>query len=300
MSGPKRRINALLARTTGYRFVNATNAAATVAMTEQIKRLNEATKRHEAAAARLEKVATSLGGPEPKPAKAAPKGTGFPPDFDEETAEIIRAVKGYTMTGPEKLHGLIAAARYVHRHDIPGDVVECGVWRGGSMQAVARTFDSFGDHSRDLYLFDTFEGMPPPSEKDVRLRDGKAADDLLAVAADDSWVKAAATLEDVKDGMSKVSYPAEKIHYVQGMVEENVPEHAPEQISILRLDTDWYASTKHEFDHLYPRLVSGGVLIIDDYGYWDGSREATEEFLEKSGAKLLLVRCGSGRIGVKP
>ncbi|GAA4203629.1 TylF/MycF/NovP-related O-methyltransferase [Actinocatenispora rupis] len=299
MSGA-RRFNAFLARTTGFRFVSTRNAAMSAAMSDRIQQLNEATSRHEAVAARLEKAAAAVGAGEAKPPKPAAKGTGFPVDFDEDTAEVIRAVKGYTMTSPEKLHGLIAAVRYVHNHDVPGDVVECGVWRGGSMQAVARTFDSFGDHTRDLYLFDTFEGMPPPSEKDVRVRDGKAADDLLAVAADDSWVKAAATLEDVRDGMSKVPYPKEKVHYVQGMVEDTIPQEAPEQISILRLDTDWYASTKHELEHLYPRLVSGGVLIIDDYGYWDGSREATEEFLAKSGAKLLLVRCGSGRIAVKP
>jgi len=87
---------------------------------------------------------------------------------------------------------------------------------------------------------------------------------------------------------------------VQGKVEETVPANAPDQIALLRLDTDWYESTRHELEHLYGRLASGGVLIIDDYGWWQGSREATEELLRKTGQRLLLVRAGTGRIAVKP
>ncbi|MFC7470447.1 TylF/MycF/NovP-related O-methyltransferase [Actinomadura keratinilytica] len=95
-------------------------------------------------------------------------------------------------------------------------------------------------------------------------------------------------------------YPKERLHYVQGLVEKTVPAEAPEQISVLRLDTDWYASTRHELEHLYPRLVSGGVLLIDDYGYWQGSRRAVDEFLEATGERLLLLRMDEGRIAVKP
>jgi len=83
-------------------------------------------------------------------------------------------------------------------------------------------------------------------------------------------------------------------------VEDTVPKEAPDQISILRLDTDWYESTRHELDHLYPRLSSGGVLLIDDYGYWQGSRQAVDEFIERTGARLLLQRMSSGRVAVKP
>lgn len=90
------------------------------------------------------------------------------------------------------------------------------------------------------------------------------------------------------------------MHYIKGMVEDTVPVRAPETISILRLDTDWYASTRHELTHLYPRLSSGGVLIIDDYGYWQGSRRAVDEFLAETGARLLLTRISAGRIAVKP
>ena len=204
------------------------------------------------------------------------EGTWIPPHLDEETKAVIRRVKPRTMTSPAKIAGLVLATRYVARHRVPGEIVECGVWRGGSMQAVALTLAAAGDTTRHLHLFDTFEGMPPPTEHDVRASDGEAAARLLATHGQGSAVWAKAGLEDVQQGMAEVDYPAELVHYHQGMVEETIPEQAPEQIAILRLDTDWYASTKHELEHLYSRLSPGGVLIIDDYGSWEGARKATE------------------------
>ncbi|MFI6694887.1 TylF/MycF/NovP-related O-methyltransferase [Streptomyces sp. NPDC050433] len=236
--------------------------------------------------------------PTPKP-KPKPKPAALPADYDDEAKEIIRAVKPYTMTSPERLNAFILATRHVVRHNIPGDIVECGVWRGGSMQACAKTLLSLGETDRGLHLFDTFEGMPPPTAEDLR-RDGKSAEQLLAAQGKDRPIWAIASLEDVQAGFEQVPYPGERVHYVQGMVEDTVPQQAPEQISILRLDTDWYASTKHELEFLYPRLVSGGVLLIDDYGYWQGSRQAVDEFLEKTGERLLMLRMDEGRIAVKP
>jgi hypothetical protein len=98
-----------------------------------------------------------------------------------------------------------------------------------------------------------------------------------------------------------VGYPEERIHFVPGRVEETLPQNAPKDIALLRLDTDWYASTKHELQHLYPRLVPGGVLIVDDYGYWQGARQAVDEYLSENGLALLLNRIDhTARIAVKP
>ena len=232
-------------------------------------------------------------------AAAKPATFALPKDYDSEAQSIIRAVKPWTMTSPDKLYALILAVRHIVKHKIPGDIVECGVWRGGSMQATAHTLLEVGDTSRQLYLFDTFEGMPPPTEEDRRY-DGKSAEDLLATSERTAHVWAVAALEDVQHGMSQVGYPEDHVHFVQGTVEDTVPREAPEQISVLRLDTDWYTSTKHELEHLYPRLVSGGVLLIDDYGWWEGAKKAVDEFLEESGEQLLLLRMASGRIAVKP
>jgi O-methyltransferase len=220
-------------------------------------------------------------------------------DYDQAAKETIMAVRRRTMTSSEKLFGLISAVRYVVEHDIPGGIVECGVWRGGSMQAVARTLMEAGTFDRDLYLFDTFEGMPPPSEADRRF-DGRSAAVMLAESKPTAAVWAAASLEDVQAGMAEVRYPADRIHYVEGRVEETVPREAPERIAILRLDTDWYESTRHELEHLYPLLTPGGVLILDDYGWWQGSRKAVDEFLAETGERLLLLRLDRGRIAVKP
>jgi O-methyltransferase len=231
-------------------------------------------------------------------AKPKPKAE-FPVDWDEMARPILRASRPYTMTREEKRYALYLATRYITRHKIPGSVVECGVWRGGSMHVVARTLDAIGDTSRELYLFDTFEGMTPPTDKDVTYA-GKPVAELLESRPKTAKIWAVATLEDVRQGFETVPYPAERIHYVKGPVESTLPEQAPDEIALLRLDTDWYESTRHELIHLYQRLAPGGVLIIDDYGSYQGSRQAVDEFIDETGARLLLIPIGPGRIAVKP
>lgn len=238
--------------------------------------------------------------PESPPPARKKRGPGrIPRHYDAAGVAIIRRVKPRTMTSHEKLYGLILATRYIVDHSIEGAIVECGVWRGGSMQAVALTLAERGDTTRQLHLFDTFEGMPPPGEHDRRI-DGPSAESLLASHDRSHNVWAIATLDDVQQAMVEVDYPAERVHFHAGLVEDTIPAAAPEKIAILRLDTDWYESTRHELEHLYDRLAPGGVLIIDDYGHWEGSRQATEEFLAKTGAPLLLLPMSSGRIAVKP
>ena len=242
-------------------------------------------------------AAKAKGESAPKPQPAA---SGIPADVDDADVTIAQSVKPRTMTSYDKLFGLIPAVRYVARHKIEGDVVECGVWRGGSMMAIALTLCEEGETSRQLHLFDTFEGMPPPTEEDQRRRDGADAQLLLDRNDKSSTVWAAASQDDVRAGMESTPYPKDQIYYHAGMVEETIPEHAPERISLLRLDTDWYDSTVHELKHLYDRLTPGGVIVFDDYGYWEGARKAVDEFLERTGEPLLLIRTGTGRLAVKP
>jgi O-methyltransferase len=223
----------------------------------------------------------------------------FPADYDEMARPILRAARPYTMTRKEKRYALYLATRYVVQHDIPGAIVECGVWRGGSMHVVARTLLAIGDTSRELYLFDTFEGMTPPTDKD-RTYGGRPVAELLASQPRTARIWAIASLEDVKQGFESIPYPQDKIHYVEGAVESTLPTQAPSEIAILRLDTDWYESTRHELVSLYERLTPGGVLIIDDYGSFQGARQAVDEFVEETDARLLLLPIGPGRIAVKP
>jgi O-methyltransferase len=218
---------------------------------------------------------------------------GFPPDFTAEDIAIIREVEPYTLTGLERLVALIKAVRYIVTHNIEGDFVECGVWRGGSIMAMARTLLHLNDRHRTLYLFDTFEGMPLPGPRDVDYR-GEPATRLF------DQIRCCASMDEVASAVYGVGYDPARIQFVRGRVEQTLPERAPENIALLRLDTDWYESTRHELIHLFPRLSSGGVLIVDDYGHWRGAREATDEYLAQQKVPLLLNRIDyTGRIGVK-
>jgi O-methyltransferase len=154
------------------------------------------------------------------------------------------------------------------------------------------------DTSRDLYLFDTYEGMSQPTAKDVDYT-GKLANEVMI--EDSGYRCGDAPLEQVREVLYGTGYPREKIHLVKGQVEKTMPASAPEAISLLRLDTDWYESTKHELNHLFPRLSKAGVIIIDDYGHWKGSRQACDEYFAENRVPILLNRIDyTGRIGVKP
>ena len=221
----------------------------------------------------------------------------YPPDFRSDETEIVRAVQPWTMTSPERIYVLIQAVRYLNRAAIPGAIVECGVWKGGSMATVARTLLQMKDASRDLYLFDTFQGMTEPTMVDVDYS-GKQASHVMAEA--NGTLCGDAPLEQVKKVLYATGYPKERIHFIEGRVEETIPAYAPESLALLRLDTDWYESTRHELLHLFPRLIRAGVIIIDDYGHWKGSRKACDEYFEQNRIPILLNRIDlSGRIAVK-
>lgn len=224
----------------------------------------------------------------------------YPPiDFRTDENEIFNAVRPLTMTSPERVYVLIQAVRYLTRSAIPGAIVECGVWKGGSMAAAARTLLQMKDVSRDLYLFDTFQGMTPPSKEDVDYS-GKHASHVCADWVGDNGAWCDAPLERVKEVLYATGYPKEKIHFVEGRVEDTIPAYAPESIALLRLDTDWYESTRHELIHLFPLLIRAGVLIIDDYGHWQGSRKACDEYFEQNSIPILLNRIDAGgRVAVR-
>jgi len=222
----------------------------------------------------------------------------YPPDFRDDEKKIIGEVQPWTLTSAERIYALIQAVRYVSANSIAGAIVECGVWKGGSMAAVAKTLLQMQDVGRDLYLFDTFEGMPEPTREDMDYS-GKQASEVLQ--QDSSYRCANAPLEGVKRLLFETGYPKERIHFVQGRVEETIPTAAPDSICLLRLDTDWYGSTKHELVHLFPRVSRGGVIIIDDYGHWKGSRQACDEYFAENRIPILLNRIDyTGRIALKP
>jgi len=224
----------------------------------------------------------------------------YPPDLAPEVLETIRRVEPFTLTTPENVAATCAAAEHVVRHGVAGAAVECGVWRGGSAMAIALTLLRLGAGERDLYLFDTFTGMSEPGDEDVRY-DGLRASDRYrqpVEGAVNDW--AGVSLPEVEAALASTGYDSGHVHLIPGVVEETLPAEAPDTIALLRVDTDWYASTKHELVTLFPRLALGGVLLIDDYGHWLGARRAVDEYLAERGIRMLLHRVDyTARMGVK-
>jgi hypothetical protein len=224
------------------------------------------------------------------------------PESSAADLKIIREVKPFTMTSPERIYGLINAIRYLIGNNIAGDFVECGVWKGGSMMAAAKTLLALNSVERDLHLFDTYAGMTAPSAKDGTRFANETPDQTFVQSRnpDGTCQWCYSSLEETRRNMLSVRYPEGKIHFIKGPVEETIPEHAPARIALLRLDTDFYESSKHEMIHLFPRLVSGGVLLLDDYGHWEGQRTAVDEYLAEQKIPLLLNRLDyTGRVGIK-
>lgn len=224
------------------------------------------------------------------------------PDCPTEDLDLYHELTPFTMTSAERMCGLIHAVRYLVQNQIPGDIVECGVWRGGSMMSVARTLLKSGAEARHLYLFDTYAGMTAPGDKDSSNfgEEDPKEHYLKSLSKDGTSNWSFASLEEVRRNLLSTGYPEDKMHFIKGPVEQTLPSHAPESIALLRLDTDFYASTKHELEHLFPRLVKGGVLLLDDYGHWEGQRLAVDEYFLTNKTPMLLSRLDyTGRIGIK-
>jgi O-methyltransferase len=221
----------------------------------------------------------------------------FPVDYDQATIDLFHEVEPFTLTSHERVNALRASVEYVVAGGIDGAFVECGVWRGGSMLAIAKTLLAQGVHDRDLYLFDTFTTMPPPGNEDVDVWGNQAADFYDAALAHPGF--SYLPMESVRELLLRAGYPDEHLHFVPGLVEDTIPASAPDQIALCRLDTDWYVSTKHEMEYLFPRISEGGVLILDDYGHFMGAKRAVDEYLHSIGDGVLLNRIDfTGRLAV--
>jgi len=223
-----------------------------------------------------------------------------PPDLEADFLALHAACKPYTRTSVERMYALYQATQYIVRARVPGAVVECGVWRGGSTMIAAMTLAACHDTARELWLYDTYEGMSEPSEHDRDWRGIPAAELMRDGAANkETSVWCYASIDDVRANMGRTGYPADRMRFVVGKVEDSLPGEAPAQIALLRLDTDFYESTYHELQHLYPRLAPGGVLIIDDYGHWAGARKATDQYFAERGTPVLLQRIDyTGRMAI--
>lgn len=210
------------------------------------------------------------------------------PEATEEAVGAIEAVQPYTMTGVERLWAMWQAMHHAAAVPLQGDIVECGVWRGGNLILAGLICERLG-LDRTIYGFDTYAGMSEPTAADVNFGGVTAVSKFQSLQRADHNEWCYASLDDVRANIAATtSYPRYRL--IVGKCEETLqdPANLPERIAVLRLDTDWYESTKVELEQLYPRLVSGGILIIDDYGHWGGARQAVDEYF--AGAPVLLTR----------
>ena len=221
-------------------------------------------------------------------------------DADQEFLKLQKKYGSYTMTSKMRLYALYQSVHYILDNQIPGDFVECGVWRGGNMMLIADILNSRNVTDRKIYLYDTFEGMTEPQEVDVLAGSSfkKTREIWNNTKKTDHSEWCYAGIEEVKQNMLGTGFPEAQTVYIKGKVEETLDKNFPETIALLRLDTDWYESTKKELAVLYPKLSTNGVLIIDDYGTWEGARKAVDEYFTKH--EILLNRVDhTARIGVK-
>ncbi|MDE2442144.1 MAG: class I SAM-dependent methyltransferase, partial [Betaproteobacteria bacterium] len=220
---------------------------------------------------------------------------------------IWDACSPYTMTSFERGLALFRSIRYIHQNFLPGDFVECGVWKGGSSMIAMMTLQHFGIANRRMWLFDTFSGMTEPGAIDID-RDGATAEALMSESVDrreTELVWAYAGLDEVRENVSRTGYDPALVNFVIGDVRETIHETPVGEIALLRLDTDFYDSTLVELEVLFPRLVEKGVLLVDDFGHWDGARKAVDQYFDNyllSGQTRPYLHYidYTGRLAIKP
>lgn len=209
--------------------------------------------------------------------------------MDKQT--FVDIIKPHTVTSIERMEYLYEALEHARINRIPGDFVECGVYKGGNILGFLKYLEFHNMFENTVWAYDTFEGMTPPEDVD-KLWCGTDAKDIL------DQIMCYCSLDDVKSILKDTKFPSEKIKFVVGDVCETllIPDNIPDRISVMRLDTDWYKSTKMELEVLWDKVSFGGVVIIDDYGDWQGSKKATDEFF--LGSRYNLHRIDFGSVAV--
>ena len=210
----------------------------------------------------------------------------LPKEITTEEHEILNYARSFSLTSDQAMLALIDAVKYIEKNKIKGDFVECEVWKGGSILIMTKTLQKLGINNRDFYLFDTFEGMSTPIDKDIGKGNEIATKDYKKGRYNDIKI----SLDYVKKVVLGIGYDESRFHFIKGKVEDTLPKKNPKTIALLRLDTDWYESTKQELECLFPLLSKGGILIVDDYTTWTSCKMATDEYFQKTNIQMFLSR----------
>ena len=226
-----------------------------------------------------------------------------PIELNVEENRIVNYVRvnNLSMCSTNNLYTTAIAAKYIAQNNIVGDFVECGVFRGGNAIIAAKIFKMYKSENK-VYLFDTFTGMSEPGKYDVKTSTKSPAQNKYQLLKKEEYTNwAYASIEEVQESFKKLRLDS-NIIFIKGKVEDTLTQanQLPSAISFLRLDTDWYESTKKELETLYEKLIPGGILVIDDYANWNGVKKAVDEFFEELAPPIFFTLIDEGaRIGVK-
>lgn len=222
--------------------------------------------------------------------------------YEDDFIQLYELCKPFTMTSIERMYSLYLAVNYVIKYNIVGDFIECGVWKGGSTMLMAYLLKRKSITNIKIVLYDTFEGMSKPQEIDKSLRDEDALERWKSGKTENDYNEwCYSPIDEVKKNMKKTGYDENNIIFIKGMVENTLPKEIySKSVAILRLDTDWYQSTYHELNYLFPLISKNGVLLVDDYGHWKGCKKAVDEYFDINNKPILLNKIDySGVIGIK-
>ena len=198
---------------------------------------------------------------------------------------ILKVKPRHTMAKNGNLLNLHRLAGHVAAEKIPGDLVECGVWNGGSSAIMGKALMECGGlKGRRLWLFDSFEGVPKPGEKDGWFE---------RTFYFKGWNKG--DIQHVREAFARLNVPMDNVRIVPGWFNQTLKSSAVERIALLHIDADWYDSVRDILEAFYERVVPGGFVVLDDYGSWQGCRSAVHDFISMHGLAVKIVRVS--RIG---
>ena len=210
--------------------------------------------------------------------------------FNLEKVNLFIKAFPYTMVGYKRLSNVYELSKKVVKSNLQGDFVECGVWKGGCSAVMGFVAQKEG-RGRKTWLFDSFEGLPEPGKEDGDL--AKTYSENKMQGQMKTINKCVGPMEDVKKIIFDIlKLNKENIKLKKGWFQDTLPlaKEKIEKISILRLDGDWYESTKVCLDNLYDNVSAGGYVVIDDYGHWEGAKKALNEFFEQRNINPKLVK----------
>ncbi len=187
---------------------------------------------------------------------------------------------GYSMIGTKRLDNLEKCLRMILADQVPGDLLETGVWRGGACLFMKAVLNRFGDRSRTVWLADSFQGLPKPT--------AAADDDRRDDLTDCDFMKV--SQEQVAANFERFELLDERVRFLKGWFCDTLPTAPIKQLALLRLDGDLYTSTHDALNAMYHRVSPGGYIIVDDYGSWNGCRVAVDEFRKAHGIESEMTK----------